>query len=483
MLPDNYPPTPPIRLPIIGHAHYLLFHGKVLQETFKRYSKNGLLALHIGTFRMTLIGNGKMLKEIFSNDEANYKDPQLKKIFKMAWFPQGHVRESGAMLMNDGKGWQEQRKFLVKALKEFSVGQNIEGLINYEVEEFCRYIEKVGIPHKSPQNENESAVNIFHIPTINILWQIVAGERYDYDDSQLVNIAKKVEAITRVQVFEPNLATFLPILSKLFPSLETRQSYKAFLDIKAYTTELAQKHWDTFDPGNIRDFIDKYIIQIQQEEREESSFHPSKGVEELPLVLCEIFLAGMDTSSITLQFAILYMVNNPDVQLKVQHEIFDVIGKERKPALSDKLKMPYCEATVNEIQRLADITPDGVPHYSNSPIEVGSHVIPAGHMLMPSLTNIMRGDQDWTDPEKFNPDRFIENGTVKKSESFIPFGAGKRKCPGESLARAELFLFFVGIMQKFHFEGTEPGKKVEMFVNEGHLRHPNPKSPIKVTKI
>ena len=120
---------------------------------------------------------------------------------------------------------------------------------------------------------------------------------------------------------------------------------------------------------------------------------------------------------------------------------------------------------------------------SNSPIQVGKHVIPAGHMLMPSLTTIMRGDQDWAEPEKFNPDRFIENDSVKKSEAFIPFGAGKRKCPGESLARAEIFLFLVGLLQKFHFEGTEPGKKVEMFIYEGHLRHPNPKSPIKVTKI
>ena len=105
-------------------------------------------------------------------------------------------------------------------------------------------------------------------------------------------------------------------------------------------------------------------------------------------------------------------------------------------------------------------------------------------MIMPSLTTIMRGDQDWTEPERFDPERFIENGSVKKSEAFIPFGAGKRRCPGESLARAELFLFFVGIMQKFHFEGTEePERKVEMSVYEGHLRHPNPKSPIKVSKI
>ena len=136
-----------------------------------------------------------------------------------------------------------------------------------------------------------------------------------------------------------------------------------------------------------------------------------------------------------------------------------------------------------EIQRMADITPDGLPHYSRSQIEVGSKVIPQGHMIMPSLTEIMRGDKDWNEPGKFDPKRFIDNNCIKRTESFIPFGAGKRQCPGESLARAELFLFFVGIMQKFHFEAADPGKQVDMFVYEGHLRHPKPKSPIKVTRV
>ena len=68
--------------------------------------------------------------------------------------------------------------------------------------------------------------------------------------------------------------------------------------------------------------------------------------------------------------------------------------------------MPYCEATIMEIMRLADITPEGLPHYSVSPVKVGSYIIPEGHMLMPSLTNIMKGDMDsWSRPDEFNPDR------------------------------------------------------------------------------
>ena len=70
--------------------------------------------------------------------------------------------------------------------------------------------------------------------------------------------------------------------------------------------------------------------------------------------------------------------------------------------------MPYCEAIIMEILRLADITPEGLPHYSRSPIKLGQYIIPAGHMLMPSLTNIMKGDQEsWSRPEDFNPERLV----------------------------------------------------------------------------
>ena len=70
--------------------------------------------------------------------------------------------------------------------------------------------------------------------------------------------------------------------------------------------------------------------------------------------------------------------------------------------------MPYCEAVIMELLRLADITPEGLPHYSKSPVKLGQYIIPAGHMLMPSLTNVMKGDQEsWKRPEDFNPERSV----------------------------------------------------------------------------
>ena len=74
--------------------------------------------------------------------------------------------------------------------------------------------------------------------------------------------------------------------------------------------------------------------------------------------------------------------------------------------------MPFSEATVMEILRVADVAPDGVPHVTRTSQHVGPYVIPAGHTVMPSLTAVLKGDREWTDPDKFDPGRFIEGGQV-----------------------------------------------------------------------
>ncbi len=100
--------------------------------------------------------------------------------------------------------------------------------------------------------------------------------------------------------------------------------------------------------------------------------------------------------------------------------------------------------------------PEGVFHMNVSPVQAGPYVIPPGNMIMPSLTSVMKNPDQWKDGETFDPTRFLDaKGKAFKDEKLIPFSTGKRQCPGESLAKAELFLFFVGLMQKFKFEAKD----------------------------
>uniref|UniRef100_A0A3Q1GRM9 Cytochrome P450 2D9-like n=2 Tax=Acanthochromis polyacanthus TaxID=80966 RepID=A0A3Q1GRM9_9TELE len=83
---------------------------------------------------------------------------------------------------------------------------------------------------------------------------------------------------------------------------------------------------------------------------------------------------------------------------------------------------------------------------------LGGYFIPKGTFLMPFLTSVLFDKNDWETPDTFNPEHFLDaGGKFVKREAFLPFSAGKRACLGEGLAKMELFLLLVGLLQKFSF--------------------------------
>ena len=120
---------------------------------------------------------------------------------------------------------------------------------------------------------------------------------------------------------------------------------------------------------------------------------------------------------------------------------------------------------------------------NKTPLSAGPYTIPSGHVLLPSMMEIFLGEDTWPNGSKFDPTRFIEGGKFKRDEKVIPFQIGKRVCPGEGLAKAELFLFLVGLVQKFKFEPEIPGTIVDYTMKPGVTWVPHRHDRIKVTRI
>eukprot|EP00091_Calanus_sinicus_P011670 TRINITY_DN26333_c0_g1_i1.p1 TRINITY_DN26333_c0_g1~~TRINITY_DN26333_c0_g1_i1.p1 ORF type:complete len:147 (-),score=23.78 TRINITY_DN26333_c0_g1_i1:435-875(-) len=116
-----------------------------------------------------------------------------------------------------------------------------------------------------------------------------------------------------------------------------------------------ENHKQTFDINDPRDFIDKYLTEIENTKDPNSSFFDKTGIENLASTLTDLFIAGSETTSTTLTWAFLYMVRNPEVQQKVQKEIDAAVGRYKIPSLADKPNLPYTEAVLMEIQRCSNI--------------------------------------------------------------------------------------------------------------------------------
>ena len=182
------------------------------------------------------------------------------------------------------------------------------------------------------------------------------------------------------------------------------------------------------------------------------------------------------------------MMMHPEYQEKVHEEIKRKYGLDKDPDVNDMSELPFTEATLLEIQRHSCIFPFALPHSTTTDTEINGHFIPAKTLVFTNLWSIGHDPEVFSEPEVFNPYRFLtETGELDRSKSalFLPFGAGKRKCPGEQLGKMELFLFFAVLMQKCKFKkvhGDSPSLKskygltlkpydFDVIVENRHLSH------------
>ena len=183
-----------------------------------------------------------------------------------------------------------------------------------------------------------------------------------------------------------------------------------------------------------------------------------------------LILAGTDTSSATLTWALSLLLNNHEVLNKAIHELDTQIGKERMVVESDLKNLVYLQAIVKETLRLYPPGPLSAPHESTEDCVVGGYHVPAGTRLLTNLSKIQRDPVLYPDPLEFRPERFFttHKGIDLKGQHFelIPFGAGRRMCPGLSFGLQMVQLTLANLLHGFDIV-TADGKPVDMLEHVG----------------
>ena len=191
--------------------------------------------------------------------------------------------------------------------------------------------------------------------------------------------------------------------------------------------------------------------------------HEAYTDENFAVIISDLFFAGSETTSNTLEFAFQYMIQHPGVQTRVQAEIDAVIGRHRAPEYPDLARMPYTEATLLEIMRYSSVVPF-VARVPREDVQLqlrrsgSGFSVPKETMVINNLHAVHFDVDFWGDPHVFRPERFLvpandgEGVCPVKSSRTIPFGLGRRQCLGETLARASLFIYFATFLQRYTFE-------------------------------
>lgn len=167
--------------------------------------------------------------------------------------------------------------------------------------------------------------------------------------------------------------------------------------------------------------------------------------------IATLFLAGYETTSITLTWAFAYLGQNPEMMAKVQAEADEVL-QGRQPTLADLMKMPYTRQVLQEAMRLRPPS-WWLPREVTTDEEIDGYHLPAGTQVVSLTYMYHRHPEHWADPEQFDPERFAEENSAKRHKyAWVPFGAGQRLCIGRDFALMEGQLALAMVAQRFQVQ-------------------------------
>ncbi|XP_065812309.1 cytochrome P450 2J4-like isoform X1 [Labrus bergylta] len=482
-VPTNFPPGP-WPLPLIGDLHRIRPARLHLQftEFAEKYGK--IFSLRLFGGRVVVINGYKLVREALVQKGEDYVDRPVVPLFDEMVGNRGSVFSVVSLLvilismysqpnplvslkglvMSNGNLWKQQRRFALHTLRNFGVGKKT---LEPSIQQESQYLTEAFANHKGhPFNAQQLISNAVS----NIICCLVFGDRYEYTDKLFQSILQDFNEIVFLEG-SPSVQMYntLPWLMKWLPGSHQKfftlvQRIVDFIEMKI------KEHRDSLDPSSPRDYIDCFLTEMGEKEDKDSGF----DIKNLCFCTMDLFGAGTETTTTTLHWGLLYMIYYPQIQERVQAEIDAVIGSSRAPSLNDKEDMPYTNAVVHEIQRMADIIPLNVIHMATKDTTLDKYTIPKGTIIMPTLNSVLHDETMWETPHSFNPQHFLDqDGQFRKREAFLPFSAGKRVCPGEQLARAEVFLFFTSLLQRFSFSAPD-GEQPSLEFKLGGARCPKP---------
>ncbi|GAB2267101.1 hypothetical protein Dimus_002086 [Dionaea muscipula] len=188
-------------------------------------------------------------------------------------------------------------------------------------------------------------------------------------------------------------------------------------------------------------------------------------------LLWDMITAGTDTTAITVEWAMAELIRNPRVQQKAQEELDRVIGHERVMTEADFLNLPYLQAVTKEAFRLHPPTPLMLPHRANADVKIGGYDIPKSTNVHVNVWAVARDPEVWRDPLEFQPERFFSEDVDMKGHDFrlLPFGAGRRVCPGAQLGINLVTSMLGHLLHHFVWsppDGVNP-REIDMSENPG----------------
>ncbi|VDK59501.1 unnamed protein product, partial [Cylicostephanus goldi] len=239
-----------------------------------------------------------------------------------------------------------------------------------------------------------------------------------------------------------------------------------------------------------KDYTDAFLQKISQNAKEgvtDSSFDRNQDVvdakrlkmsfmyflysdESLAISIMDLWVAGQETTSSVVCWALIFLLRNPQVATNVRKEVQRATGGSRPLSLTDKPQTPYLLATITEVLRLASVLNMNLFRKTDSDTEIDGYPVPKDTVVAIQLSLVLSDENKFPNPDVFDPSRYISDPSL--TSAVIAFGLGKRSCIAESLARAELYLVIGNILLRYTLKCVDRLPPVEELNKDGIFRKP-----------
>ena len=369
------------------------------------------------------------------------------------------------IVFGTGPAWKFYRKLFTTALRQYiSDIPLIENRVMTQAEKLVQFMEEQQGKHFDPADCLQRSVAdvicgiTFHEgsdttnPDINRLLKLNVHRFSSTKDYQLVVL---------LDFF--HFAKYLPL--KVYDRVH-QNCYDIFNIIRKLMTE-RNKSFDPTEP--VGDFMSA-LLQARNDFRTECVSDEERAalLSDDYFVSCmeDMFVAGYETTSTVLRWIMSFLAQHPQYQMDMQNQMAEAVG-DRRPSLNDRPNLPLVQAAILEALRLGNVVPLAVPHVAVSETILCGYRVPKDTIVFADIESVHLDPKCWEDPTLFNPYRYIDaDGELMTNQgNFYPFGAGRRVCAGESLAKIELFLFVALLVHNFTFiagEGHPPKAKASI---------------------
>ncbi|XP_030446414.2 cytochrome P450 81E8-like [Syzygium oleosum] len=433
----NHPPSPP-SLPVIGHLHHL---KQPIPETLLALSRayGPVLSLRFGARPVVVVSSASIAEECFTQNDIVLANRPQSIVNK-------HIGYNYTTLMAApySDHWRNLRR--ICAVEIFS-SRCLNMSLGIRKDEVKRLLRKLLLCQSGggfARVEPRAALTEL---TFNVIMRMLAGKRYCGEDLSDVEEVVKFRDIIRELVRFSGISyagDYLPPLRWIDYDGFLKRMFKIGKKTDGFLQGLIDEHRKKKESEEEKkSMIDHLLV----EQASQPEYYTDEIIKGFVLIL---LIAGTDAQSITIEWALNNLLNHPNILEKAKTEI-DTHCQDRLVDESDLLKLPYIKNIISETLRLHPPAPFLIPHYSSDECIVGGYGVPRGAMVLINAWAIHRDPEQWPDPMAFKPERF-ESGDGQMNRLMLPFGMGRRACPGAPLAHKVVGLTLASLIQCFEWK-------------------------------